>query len=431
MLCSAESLVARDNLYVYQGRTAANRFAREAIDAFHRDYNLTEGFHSLLDRKWDHMLDQAHINYLNPPLEPARDSLLDIAFVNPMIPTRPGIPIPELLDAHDVYVRVSIENSHGAWPGDSVFNCAEGERCKGPTLMMMDPYGAQSRWIDIATGGPRDVTFTAKPQESWIKVSADHGKILRDSSTDMRLHVSIDWDKVPGESATGTIDFRASDYSNVTITVPVKKGTPPPEDFHGFIEGDGYVVMEAGHFGRNVSSQGYDWLEMDWYGRTRSGIEMFPTTTQNFTAGHGPALEYDYWTHGDSMYANGTAEITVQIGPALNFITGKQLAFGVAFDDGAAFPVFPIPTHMLGMYNDGHRSIAIGAVPIDWINIVKAEIRNVTMVVNDPSYMQPGRHTLKLFGMTTGIVLERIWIDLGGINDRGYSYFGPPESLHV
>jgi len=52
-------VVGRSNLYAYQYRSAANIFAKEAIDAFYQDANLTETFHALLDRKWDHMLDQA------------------------------------------------------------------------------------------------------------------------------------------------------------------------------------------------------------------------------------------------------------------------------------------------------------------------------------------------------------------------------------
>lgn len=53
------TLVGRSNLYAQQFRTAANDFAKEAIDAFYQDANLTETFHAMNNRKWDHMLDQA------------------------------------------------------------------------------------------------------------------------------------------------------------------------------------------------------------------------------------------------------------------------------------------------------------------------------------------------------------------------------------
>jgi len=38
---------------------------------------------------------------------------------------------------------------------------------------------------------------------------------------------------------------------------------------------------------------------------------------------------------------------------------------------------------------------------------------------------------LKIWGMSTGIIVERIWVDMGGIAKRGYSYLGPPESVRV
>jgi hypothetical protein len=41
------------NLYAQQGRNAANVYARQAVDAFFEDEEITEKFHSLLDRKWD------------------------------------------------------------------------------------------------------------------------------------------------------------------------------------------------------------------------------------------------------------------------------------------------------------------------------------------------------------------------------------------
>jgi hypothetical protein len=35
---------------------------------------------------------------------------------------------------------------------------------------------------------------------------------------------------------------------------------------------------------------------------------------------------------------------------------------------------------------------------------------------------------LKIWGMSAGIVVERILVDFGGIRGRGHSYLGPQES---
>lgn len=354
-----------------------------------------------------------------------KDTLPPVAFTNPNLPAHQGIPIPELGYGQTPHIRVTVENSIGAWPGDSLYNCESGRKCPDPTLLAMDPYGAKTRWVDIGSSGPKNVHFTAKPDVDWLQVMPSKGRIARDASTDTRLRISVDWEKAP-DKGKGVVQLQATDGSHVNITIPVFIPEAPPSDFHGHVEGDGYVVMEAAHFSRNTSSEGYAFENIQGYGRTLSGLEMFPMTTQNFTLGTGPSIEYDFWTH-----TTGSAEINVQIGPTLNFFgLDKPLAFGVQVDQTKPREIHPIPLEPLGYVTEkpGAKPSAIGAVPKDWVNIVKAEIRNVTIPIE---LKESGKHTLTVWGMSTGIVVERIWVDLGGIGKRGYSYLGPPESVRV
>jgi hypothetical protein len=50
---NAELVAARSTQYAEQARTATNVFARKTFEYFEEDWNLTERFHSMLDRKWD------------------------------------------------------------------------------------------------------------------------------------------------------------------------------------------------------------------------------------------------------------------------------------------------------------------------------------------------------------------------------------------
>ncbi|WWD20430.1 hypothetical protein CI109_104906 [Kwoniella shandongensis] len=460
MLCAAQAnlnrlhmAVGRSNLYAFQARTAANVFAQQAIEAFYQDANLTETFHSLLNRKWDHMWDQTHINYF-ATLEPIRDSLPPVRFVNPYQPSRPGIPIKEhAVAGHVAYIRLTVENLYGAWPGDTGFNCELGYKCPDPTVFPLDPYGAQTRWVDVGAGGPRNTSFKIKSDEKWLKVSQDRGKVKWDGSEDVRIYISVDWDKVDTSSSAkvikgedgvskteGHLLFQADDHTNVTVTVPIIIPPSPPGDFHGHVQGDGYVVMEARHFSRNTSVEGYAYEEIEWYGRTISGLEMFPVSTKNFTLGQGPKLEYDFWSHdtsdslvnlNDEDEGEATVEVIVQIGPSNNFILGKQLTLGVQLDSLPPTEVHPIP---LGDLGDDQRKGEVGAVPKDWFDVVMNEIRNVTLsipVKDEDTWKEAGKHTVSIWGMSAGIVIERIWVDLGGIKERGYSYLGPPESIRV
>ncbi|KAK8849799.1 hypothetical protein IAR55_005135 [Kwoniella newhampshirensis] len=450
MLCAAQAnlnrlhiAVGRSNLYAFQARTAANVFAKEAIEAFYQDANLTETFHSLLNRKWDHMWDQTHIQYF-ANLEPIRDSLPPVRFVNPYQPSRPGIPIKEhSVAGHVAYIRLTVENLYGAWPGDTGFNCEQGYKCPDPTVFPLDPYGAQTRWVDVGAGGPRNTSFKVRSAEKWLKVSQDRGKVRWDGSEDVRVYISVDWNKVNVDSplmkkegeifkTKGHLLFQGDDHTNVTVTVPIVIPPSPPAAFHGHVQGDGYVVMEAKHFSRNSSVEGYAYEEIEWYGRTISGLEMFPVSTKNFTVGQGPKIEYDFWSHDTiETLPEDHVEVTVQIGPSNNFIVGKQLSLGLQVDDMEAEEIHPIP---LGDLGEDKRKGEIGAVPTDWFDVVMNEIRNVTLSVpvkDQHSWKEAGNHTVTIWGMSAGLVVERIWVDMGGIKERGYSYLGPPESLRV
>ncbi|GFZ44409.1 LOW QUALITY PROTEIN: hypothetical protein JCM24511_02131 [Saitozyma sp. JCM 24511] len=433
--------VGRSNLHAFQAKTAANRFAQEAIEAFHHDANLTDMIHGMLGRKWDHptvicpkrktntgsMFDQAvrskgqiHINY-NYLLEPMKDSLPAISFVNPMVPARQGIPPHVREYGCTSYTRVTVENSYGAWPGDTPLNCPYKMRCPDPTLFAMDPYGVQTRWVDLGSSGPMDVQFSATCSHAWLRVSVQNGTILRDASTDMRLIVSVDWNKTGDFDRQGFVHISLSDGNQVNITVPIRTLRRFPPEFRGFVEGDGYVVMESGHFHRNLSVGSYAFQELKGYGRTLSGLEMFPMTDRNFSVGTGPHVAYDFWLHD----YHATADITIQIGPSLNmFGPDKPLALGIQLDTRNPTTLLPVPVAPLGSDGDGAPP-AIGALPVDWMRVVATEVRNVTMRLED---LCAGQHTLTLWGMTTGIVVERIWVDVGGIEERGYSYLGPPES---
>jgi hypothetical protein len=312
-----------------------------------------------------------------------------------------------------------MEGSKGSWPGATKYNCGLGEHCGLPTLMTMDRYG-RSRWIDIGSSGPKDVHYNVTSND-WLRVSPDHGLIKRDASTDARIRVTVDWEKVPSDATEGEVHFSATDGSEQSFVVPIKQYSAP-EDYKGFIEGDGYIAIEAGHFASNKFIGEYAFIEMDNYGRTHSGLEMFPMTTQNFTVGDGPSLTYEFYTH-----TSGLANITLDIGPSLNFLgKNKTLSFGFQLDNEEPTIIRPVP--VLSINEAMHLPTAVGAVPYDWIDIVENEIRKV---VKEVDLKQSGKHSITLYGMTTGVIFERVVVDLGGVKGRAGSYLGPPESVRV
>lgn len=343
------------------------------------------------------MLAQTHIGYQYWQM-PVRNSLPPVSFVS--------------LREHSwdhgkvIHTRFTVENCAGAWPGDNKHNCPLGYNCPDPTLLPMDRYG-RSRWVDVGSGGPENVSFTATPSEGWIKLSTQAGKIKGDGSADVRVWISIDWAAVPQDAKEGTVTFLSSDTATTVVTIPLNRVTAPPEGWHGAVEGDGYVAIEAGSHS-SLSAGEYAWAEIPYYGRTVSGVSVLPVSSKEFVPGDGPSARYDFWAT-----SSGDAEVTLHLGPALNFILGRRLALAVQVDDREIETIYPVPEAKLG------------SLPADWEDVVANEIRTVSFT----SRVDTGAHSITIYGVTAGIVLQRIIVDLGGVKARGYSYLGPPASV--
>jgi hypothetical protein len=92
--------------------------------------------------------------------------------------------------------------------------------------------------------------------------------------------------------------------------------------------------------------------------------------------------------------------------PSLNFVPGRGLRYAISFDDETAQIVDTLA------HNDNQ----------DWETSVKDNVRiaKSTHVIANPGY-----HTLKIWMVDPGLVLQKLVVDLGGAKP---SYLGPPES---
>ena len=365
-------------------------------------------------------MDQTHINFqLDDWMYPMRNTLPPVSFVNPHVPSQPGPG--GVRPGQPAYVRVTIENSMGSWPDHNFFNCYAGD-CS-PVLPTIDPYGVQQRWIMINSAGPKDVAWSAETEYDWLSFEPPSGIIKADGSSDVKVILIVDWDRLRRENEddrsypkNATVQIIPDDGSNVTVTLPISIPSPPHEDFHGFVEGDGYVSIPAAHFAESSPSSDdkYAFEEIINLGRTGSGIAIFPVDATNHSMGQGPQMRYDFWTH-----SAGEANLSVLITPSLNFLSGKKLAYAYQIDESEPQVLLPVPQSL---------PPPAQAVPPDWDKVVSDNARSVNTTITLGS---AGKHSLTIHGMTAGVVFEKILIDLGGIERRGYSYLGPPESMRI
>jgi hypothetical protein len=181
------------------------------------------------------------------------------------------------------------------------------------------------------------------------------------------------------------------------------------------VEGSGSVAMEAKNFTRNVMSGETGWSHIPKIGRTHSGMTPMPVLAESATPGDNdsPRLEFD-------MHLFHTGEVTVKayLSPTLNYSKNYRnengIRMGVSFDGD-----IPQILNIHEGFGDGSHSDPV------WSNYVA---NNINIVESTHTIDQPGEHTLKIWMMDTGVVLQKIVVET---TDTVQTYLGPPESFRT
>ena len=95
----------------------------------------------------------------------------------------------------------------------------------------------------------------------------------------------------------------------------------------------------------------------------------------------------------------------------MNFVPGRDLRYAVSFDDQPPQIITIVPKNYVVAYSNE-----------DWQETVR---NNARIVKSNHSLSDAGYHTLKVWMVDPGVVLEKIMVNTGGVKP---SYFGPPES---
>src|SRR5208282_2434082 len=173
---------------------------------------------------------------------------------------------------------VAVEGSEAVWPGAT-------NRAVLPTF---DAFNRQHHFIEVFNKGKTPFDFTVTTSAPWIVPAK-----TKDTS-DTTLWIDMDWDHVPKGKASGTVMLTGAG-TNVTISVNAFNPTEVTRDsLAGFVEGDGYVSIEAEHYTRKADAGVNHWLKIDDYGRTLSGMRAeAPVDVPSAVPGKdSPCLEY-------------------------------------------------------------------------------------------------------------------------------------------
>jgi hypothetical protein len=355
----------KNALYAAQGRASTNDWAKKVQALFDADAALTREFHALNGGKWNHFMDQPHIGYTSWQ-DPPENSLRAIKLTNIEVPAAAAM---------------------------GVF--ADG----GTTILpAFDSLNQQSSYFEIYNRGRAPFEFTATANAPWIKLSATSGRVAQET----RIGVSIDWTLAPTGVSQGTVSITGAGRTETIASTARKPAELTRANLQGFAEGAGYVAIEAEHYSRKVDADSSRFTRVEDYGHTLSGMRT--------EGAAGAVLDYRM-----QLFTPGEQSVRLTLGPALNFAPDRGVRIAVSFDDQPPQSVTIVPQG----YNaqNGNR---------DWEQSVRDNARFVT---TKHTLANAGDHTLKIWAVDPGVVLQRIVVSTPAAAATP-SYLGPPESFH-
>jgi hypothetical protein len=380
-----------------QGRGSAAFFAKKSAEAFERIQKETRYFNNeLANGKWKNIMSMA------PRHLPVFDQTTS---TNAVAGTKSELKL--ALESYEMEVNHKTENSYA------------------DVLPVFNAYTNNQYYIDVYKKGNGAVSWQAKPKTDWIKISKQQGILDDNENSQQRIWVSIDWVKVPkGENkkeaplghdyqlippsykVNSAIEFTSKD---TLITIGVTAFNPKfeaLENYKGFVEDKGYVSINAANYSNKKDGAAAKWEVFEGIGYAGKVSVALPRTANSEVdlkaiKANSPVMEYDFYS-----FNFGKANVKVQAVPTHAFYQGKGVRCAVAIDD--AEPV------ILDFQTFGRSD--------EWLqNVLKnAAVKSAEQIIN-----KAGKHTLKIWMVDPGVMIDQVLIDLGGWKN---SYAFPPET---
>lgn len=280
-------------------------------------------------------------------------------------------------------------------------------------LPVFNSLGKQAYFLDIYLTRDTTLSYQIKPSEKWIHVSKLSGRLSPAGlNSQQRVIVSINASSLPKNGLNeGSLEISTGRNKFSVFVRAVKQFEKPANNFHGFIPSNGYISIYAKHYQEKTESQGTYWNLVSSLGRTETSVEAMPVSnnhpmgdTSDIAIKRRPALSYRFFntaTHG--------AEFKIYTIPTYPLNKSFQMRYGVSIDNG--------PATILNFKTNGRSE--------EWKQAVLSNtiFRSIKM-----KSINAGEHTLKIYMIDPGVILDRIVIDLG--NTKPYYGLLPESEIY-
>jgi hypothetical protein len=398
--------LARNQMFARQRRSSTNLVAKQVLELFNDDFDLSEEYHALLGGKWNNILSQPHYGFRDTWHAPSRDMITGLSYVQTRQRSNPIVGnLGVMVQGHEgVRPGLTNENSDFTHP-------SRGDLVPGLTLGPISRYGPVTRWFELYTRGPLTVNGALKAPYPWVIFGNEAGTLVP-GEMDHRIEVGVLFDQVPDDfEQVVDIELYSEQGDFELIHFPVTGRRLPPGFVDGYVEADGHICIPA-PAGRNLEAS---YRLLPDTGRSPRGSITLRPGVRPECAG---SAEYKFFVFSDTQ-TTGPPSLVFYFNMTLDLDPSDPMMYEYCINDGeihrerllepepARDPELPSPEGWLTAVQD-----------CAWKKVHKLP----------PGVIARGEHVLRVRLLHTNLILENLVVDLVGLKE---SYLAPPPSFYA
>ncbi|KAK4161490.1 hypothetical protein QBC43DRAFT_357572 [Cladorrhinum sp. PSN259] len=406
--------------FALERRNSANQVAQQVLADFESAYDLVEEWDSMLSGKWADMMSQALYDAIEEPkmwAAPSRDIVANLSFVQLRQDTQ--------FSLGNLGIRAEGSLSpteQGRW-AESV-DASMPTTAFAPIVPVLTPY-SPPRYVDLFMRGNHRVPISWSLDPApvpWLSITPSSGTLSRETTSDTRLNISVDWSLVPANyNSTVKVGIRSTParypYFD-QIHIPILNTVVPSTDAtpNTFPEVDRIISIEAPHFSfssnTTTSFSAFPYLGS----RTNSGsISLRPFVSARTPSAKDAFVKYSIYLFTPSA----GLDVTLYINGGLDTDPTLKMEYSLALDNQPAKW-----TRVLGNYIKHPNA---GDIPPEWIDHVADNVWTKRVYIKGP--IAAGKHKLVWRVNSPEVYLEKLVVDCSNGTKVKGSYLGPGEGF--
>lgn len=253
--------------------------------------------------------------------------------------------------------------------------------------------------IDVFNTGKEALNWTAISSTDWITINQTSGTTQKE----IRLQVSVDWNKLTAKNANGTITIKGAGSEKKVFVGAFNPEITECDSTQGlYVERNGYISIPLENYHRKLDKDEVKWIVKEGLGITGASL----STANNHSKSAGlfarndkyAHVEYDFYT-----FNSGRFDISTYVLPTYPINGFLKHRYAISVDE------------------ESPKTVDVGA-DIDsdkWRHNIR---RNSSIHTTSHYVKEPGKHTLKIYYLDPGVVVDKAVLDFGGLKK---SYLGP------